>query len=63
MEEDGPLNVLSASKGFFPMLTGREPPFEDALDWSKLAYTANREGAYVVTESTVLAQSAILEGE
>ena len=54
MEEDGPLNVLSASKGLFTHLNGQEPPFEEALDWLKFAYTAYRAGAYVVPASTVL---------
>ena len=30
---DGPLNIFEASKGLFPLLTFREPPFEEALDW------------------------------
>ena len=29
---DGPVNVFEASAGLFPLLTGREPPFEAALD-------------------------------
>ena len=31
-EADGPLNVFEASTGLLPLLTGREPPFEEALD-------------------------------
>ena len=30
---DGPANISEASAGLFPLLTGREPPFEAALDW------------------------------
>ena len=29
----GPINVFEALTGLFPLLTGREPPFEEALDW------------------------------
>ena len=32
-ETDIPLNVFEASKGLFPMLTGQDPPFEEAIDW------------------------------
>ena len=30
---DGPVNVFEALTGLFPLLTGREPPFEADLDW------------------------------
>ena len=46
-EADGPVNVFEALTGLFPMITGREPPFEAALDWLKLAYNADRSGDYV----------------
>ena len=42
----------------FIILTGREPPFEEALDWLQFLYTVYRAGAYVSPASTVLAQSA-----
>ena len=32
-EAVGPLNVFEASTGLFPLLTGRDPPFGEALDW------------------------------
>ena len=32
-EADGPLNVFEALTGLFPLLTVREPPFEEALEW------------------------------
>ena len=44
MEEDVPLNVLSVSKGFFSVLTGREPPFEEVLNLLKFSDTADRGG-------------------
>ena len=44
------------------MLTGLEPLFEEALDWLKFAYTADRSRAYVAPASTVLPQSAVVEG-
>ena len=40
--------------GFFPMLTGREPPFEEALDWLQFSYTKYHEGGYVAPASKVL---------
>ena len=45
------------------MLTGQDPPFKEALNWLQFAYTADRVGAYVAPESTVLVQSAIAEGD
>ena len=60
---DGPVNVFEASAGLFPLLTGREPPFEAALDWLQFAYTADRAGAYVAPASTVLVPSAVAQGE
>ena len=56
-----PLNIFEASKGLFYLLTSREPPFEEDLDWLQFAYTADRAGAYVAPESTVLAQSTVAE--
>ena len=61
-EADRPLNVFKASTGLFPLLTGQDPPFEEALDWLQFANTVDRAGAYVVPASTVLSQSAIAEG-
>ena len=58
-EADGLINVFEVSKYFFPLLTVREPPFEEALDWLQFAYTADQAGAYVDPESTVLAHSAV----
>ena len=44
------------------MISGQEPPFEEALDWLQFAYTADRAKAYVAPASTVFVQSAVLEG-
>ena len=41
--------------GSILLLTGREPTFEEALDWFQFAYTVDRASAYVAPESTVLA--------
>ena len=60
---DGPANVFEASAGLLPLLTGREPPFEAALDWLQFTYTADRAGAYVAPASTVLVPSAVAEGD
>ena len=60
---DGPANVFESLAGLLPLLTGREPPFEAALDWLQFAYTADRAGAYVEPASTVLVPSAVAEGE
>ena len=60
---DGPANIFKASTGLFPLLTGREPPFEAALDWLQFAYTEDRAGAYVAPAYTVLVPSAVAEGE
>ena len=62
-EADGPLNVFEASTGLYPLLTGKENPFKEALDWSQFAYTVDRADAYVAPASTVLAQSAVAEGD
>ena len=59
----GPLNVFEASKGLFPLLTGQEPPFEEAIDWLQSAYTTDRAGYYVAPASMVLSQSAVTEGD
>ena len=63
MEEDRNIKILSTSKGLFPMLTGWEPPFEEALNWLQFVYTVDRARDYVAPASTVLDQSAIAEGE
>ena len=62
-EMDGPLNIFEALTGLFPLLTGQETPFEEALDWFQLTYTADRAGTYVAPVSTVIAQSAVAEGD
>ena len=62
-EADGPLNVFEALPGLFPLLTGQEPPFEEAIDWLQLAYSTDRAGYYVAPASMVLAQSAVAEGD
>ena len=61
-EADEPLNIFKASKCLFPLLTGQEPPFEEALDWLQFAYTVERSVAYVAPASMVLAQSTVAEG-
>ena len=45
------------------MITGREPSLDATLDWVQFVYTANRAGAYVAPASTVLAHSAVGEGD
>ena len=62
-EADGPLNISEVLTGLFPLLTSQEPPFREALDWFKLAYTADQVGDYVAPVSTVLAQSTVAEGD
>ena len=62
-EADGPVNVFEASAGLFPLLNGRELPFEAALDFLQFAYTADKAGAYVAPASTVLVPPAVSEGE
>ena len=49
-------------KLLFPILIVRVSPFKEMLDWLQFAYTTERTGAYVVTASTVLVPSAVLEG-
>ena len=61
-EADGPINGFEASTGLFPLLTSRELPFEEALDWLQFAYTADRAGDYGAPASTVLAHFAVAEG-
>ena len=61
-EADGPINIFKASEGLFPLITGQEPPFKEALEWLKFEYTADYLGAYMAPASTLLAQSAVAEG-
>ena len=44
---DSTPNIAEAVHMLFPLLSARVPPFEEALDWLELAYTAGRTGAYV----------------
>ena len=62
-DADRPLNVFEALKGLSPLLNGREPPFEEVLEWLQFAYTADRAGAYVAPASTLPAQSVVAEGD
>ena len=62
-EADRPINVFEALTGLLPLLTGREPPLEESLDWLQFTYTKDRAGAYVAPASTVLVQSAVAEGD
>ena len=61
-DADGHVNVFELSKGLFPLLTGREPRFKEALDWLQFLYTAERASAYVAPASTVLTKSAVEVG-
>ena len=58
-----PTNVFEALTGLSPLLTSRETPFGEALEWLQLEYTADQVGAYVAPASTVLSQSAVAEGD
>ena len=60
---DRPANVFEASAGLFPMITGREPPFEAKLEWLQFTYTADWAGAYLAPVFTVLTKSAVAEGD
>ena len=62
-EADGTLNVSEALADLSPLITGQEPPFEEAFDWLQFKYTAEQEGSYMAPASTVLAQSAVAEGD
>ena len=62
-EADGPANAFKASAGLYLLLTGREPPFEVALDWLQFVYTADREGADVAPAPTVLVPYAVADGD
>ena len=56
-------NITQSSQLLLPLLTSREPPFEERTDWLHLSYTADRTGAYMEPASTVLVLSAVLEGD
>ena len=65
---DGPIRFLEttpdiseAIEMLFPLLAGREPPFEETLGWFQFAYTVGQTGDYVALASTVLVHSAVLE--
>ena len=62
-EADGPVNVFEASAGLFPLLNGRAPPCEAALDFLQFDFTADRAGTYVAPASTVLVPLAVAEGD
>ena len=46
-----------------PLLTGREPPFEAALDWLQLFYKVDMAGDYVAPAPTVLVPASVAEGD
>ena len=60
-EANGPLNMFEALKGLFPLLTGRDPPFGEALDWLQFAYDVDQVGDYVAPASTLISHSAVAE--
>ena len=60
--EDKEINIAASRKGIFPFLTGRAPPFKEALNWLQFVYTTDRTGACVAPSSTVLVQYAVVEG-
>ena len=60
--EDKEINISAASKGLSPLLTGRAPPFEEALDWLHFDYNTDQTGDCVAPLSTFLVQSAVVEG-
>ena len=62
-EEDIPITISVVLKGLFTMLTSREPPFEDTLDWLQFTYTMDRVGDYVVPAYTVPTKPEIVEGD
>ena len=42
-----PRNIAEASQTIPPLLSGRAPPYEEALEWLQFAYTGDRSGTYV----------------
>ena len=58
----GEKNIENVIQTLSPLLDGRAPPFEEALNWIQFDYTADRAGSYMALASTVLAHSVVLEG-
>ena len=52
---------MKASQTMFSLLTGRVPPFEEALNWLKFTYTVDQMESYMALASTVLVQFVVLE--
>ena len=48
------LNIAAVIKGLFPLMTGRAPPYKEALDWLQCVYTTDKTGDCVAPASTVL---------
>ena len=55
--------IAAAIQGLSPLLTSQAHPFEEALGWLQFNYTEDWTRYYVAPASTVLVQSAVVDGD
>ena len=56
-------SVGEFSKELFPLLAGREPSFEEALEWLQFAFMGDAKGQYAAPAHTNFSFSSPVEGE
>ena len=56
------LNIVEVVQTLSPLLSDWSPLFEEALNLLQCTYTTDRRGSYVLSASTILVQSMVLEG-
>ena len=50
------------SKELFPVLSGQEPPYKEALNWLHFSFTDNTKGPYVAPANTAFSFASPVEG-
>ena len=56
-------SVGEFSKELSPLISGREPLYEEALDWLQFAFTGDTKGQYMASAHTKFSFSLPVEGE
>ena len=56
-------SVGKFSKELFPLLAGRDPSYEEALDWIQFAFTGDKKGQYAAPSHTKFSFASPVEGE
>ena len=55
-------NIAEVSRLLSPLLSGREPPYKEALDWLQFSYSGDKKGDYVTPVNTSLSFLSPAEG-